>query len=388
MNQTVNNKAVVFINQSSGYLMIDIVNTFSEKNYPCALIMGSLVERNRPLNSRIKVHKIIEYDRKTSTKRILTWAWGTLQILWIVMLKYRKAHLFIVSNPPFAPLLPLLIRNRFSLMIYDVYPDVLIKMGFLGDNSFLAKSWRRINKKIYTRADNIFTLTESMSILIRQYSGDKEIKVVPLWVDNSFFKSVPKDTNPFINEHNLSEHFVVMYSGNLGTTHKVDILIELAQRVGNPKVIFLIIGEGDQKRSLEEKIRKLNLRNCLLLPLQPVNRIPYSFSAADIAIVSLSINASALSLPSKIFSFMSAGLPLLCIAGEDSELKSLVDKYNNGGCFTPDKLDDITAFIEEMVGNGDLLETYKTSSLNASQDFTPENANVIVNILYNLIQNN
>ena len=79
----------------------------------------------------------------------------------------------------------------------------------------------------------------------------------------------------------------------------------------NPDVIFLIIGDGDRRKWLETDIRKRKLKNCKLLPLQAVDKIPYSFASADLAIVSLGTMASGLSLPSKTFNFMSAGLPLL-----------------------------------------------------------------------------
>lgn len=379
-------KKTVIINQDSGYLIIDIANSLVNKDIDTSILAGRVVVRNKQLAGKVRVKKIMRYRRDKKYLRILSWLVAFFQVLVLVKTKYRKDHLFIFTNPPFALFLPLFCKNRFSLMIYDIYPDVLIQMGIIGDNSFLARTWKRNNKKVFSRADNIFTLTESMSLLLQKYSGAREVNIVPLWSDNSFFNTIPREKNPFLSEHKLEDRFVVLYSGNLGRTHNVEIFTELARRIRNPKVIFVIIGEGDGRKNVEENIRNLNLSNCLLLPLQPVDRIKYSFSAADIAMVSLSADASMLSLPSKTFSFMSAGLPLLCLAGEDSELMKLVSKYDNGKCYAPEKLEAIADFIEEMALEGDLLKTYKSNSLKASQNYTARNAGIISDILIKSIE--
>ena len=376
------------INQDSGYLTTDIINSLIGRGLNISLITGRLVTRNTPLSRSVEVRRIIRYKRNSNSRRLLSWAIGFLQILYNVKIRYRKDYLFIFTNPPLSTLLPVFCRNRFSLMIFDVYPDALIQMEIISPNSTLAKLWKSINRKIYPRADNIFTLTESMSFLIKAYSGNKEIEVIPVWSDNKFFKSLSKSSNPFVAEHNLGDMFVVLYSGNLGVTHNVEIILELASSIQNPDIIFLIIGEGARRKWLTEEIKKRGLNNCLILPLQPVDKIPYSFASADLAIVSLGKMASGVSIPSKTFNFMSAGLPLLCIAGEDSELKKLVTKYNNGGCFSPDKPSEIVTFIEEIAQNRDLLQLYKANSLRASIDFTPQNAERIAETIIKSIHNN
>jgi len=221
-----------------------------------------------------------------------------------------------------------------------------------------------------------------------KYSGGREIMIVPLWSDNSYIKPLAKSINPFVQAHNLSEKFVVIYSGNLGAVHNAEILPELAALVKNPDILFLIIGEGDRKKIIAEKIQNLGLINCMMLPLQSVETIPFSFASADLAIVSLGTNASEHSLPSKTFNFMSAGLPLLCIAGEKSDLNRLVSKYDTGRCFTPDRLAEMKSFIEEVADDKSLQERFKANSLNASLNFSAENASVIARVLKNAINGN
>ena len=141
-------EAIVFINQNAGYLMIDIIHAHAD--YPQrTIIAGKLIERNAKLDKEVKFEKIIAYNRSSSIKRLFTWSWGFIQILWLVKVRYRKAELFIVTNPPFASFLPLFSSNVFSLLVYDVYPDVLIAYKMIDLNSFISRFWKNLNKRIF-----------------------------------------------------------------------------------------------------------------------------------------------------------------------------------------------------------------------------------------------
>jgi len=357
--------------------MVDLANALIERNAEVELIAGRLVVRGTPLSSKAKFRRITRYKRNSDFLRLLTWCVGFLQILFIVKTKHKNGHLLIVSNPPLATLLPLFCRNSFTFFIFDVYPDALRQMNIVSRQSVLYKIWEKANRKTFQRAVHIFTLTDTMAELLNHYCPPREIKIISAWSDNEFFRSIPKANNPFIIEHKLQNKFIVLYSGNLGATHDTIVIPHIALEVKSHKVLFLIIGEGDQKKHLVEEIKKLLITNLIMLPYQPVDMIPYSFASADIAIVSLSSKASSLSIPSKTFNFMSAGLPLLCIAGEESELNNIVNKYKNGKCFSHKKVAEMAAFIDEVAENEDLLSAYSRNSLEASADFTSRNANTI-----------
>lgn len=381
-------KKIVLVNQDSGYLMIDIANALSARDFDISLITGRLVVRNKPLYESVKVVKIIKYSRYSTYRRLISWLIAFFQIVVILKTKYRKEYLFLFTNPPVSTFLPLLFKNRFSMMVFDVFPDAITQMGLLSENSFFIRFWKLVNKKVFSRAENVFTITENMALRLQEYRSRGKIRIVPVWSDNSFFKPIPKSLNPFVIEHNLSKKFVILYSGNLGATHNVEIIPEVASNIDNPDVVFVIIGEGDRRQWLEVEVQRRSLRNCLILSLQPVEKMNFSFASADIAIVTLGIKASGLSLPSKTFNYISAGLPLLCIASGDSELNKLTTKYNNGKCFAPDQIDKIVSFIHEMTNNRELHELFRTNSYKASGDFTPQNAELIAETICKSIESN
>lgn len=355
--------------------MIDIINAFSDKQYEKALAAGFLNPRNNPLGKQVKFHKIIAYQRTSSLKRIMTWGIAFLQILWLAKTKYKKAHLFIVSNPPFATLLPLLCRNPYSLLIYDIYPQALVEYKVLSKTSSIVKWWHRANEKIYKNASQIFTLSEGMKDNLTKYVETEKIKVVPVWTDNDFFVPISKENNPFIKEHKLEDRFVILYAGNLGKTHEIEKLVDLAAELkSHQKIYFLIIGSGEKFELINNKIAEFNLSNIKLLPWQPTNLLPAILSAADVGVVSLGKEASSLSVPSKAFNLMSNGLPILSIGSNNSELAKLVARYQLGGNFEIDEFEAIKEFIIKVYQDLGYFQTLKQSSKKASSNFTPANA--------------
>jgi len=303
---------------------------------------------------------------------------GTIQILLIVIFRLRNFHLFMVSNPPFVPLLPLFFRNKFSLMIFDIYPDAIIEFGVLKRNSLLIKGWIRANEIVFKKADHIFTLTAGMRKALSRYVGEEKIRTIPLWTTNKFLKPVPKNNNSFIAAHKLQGKFIVLYSGNFGIAHYISLIIDLASQINDERIMFVLIGSGPTENDIKQKIRNLNLKNCIILPWQDAEILPYSLASADLAIVTLSENALKLGIPSKLFSYLSAGAPILCITGSGSELERVILDYNIGRSFTPDHIGGMIQYIIELINNPSLSELYQNNSLKASKYHTIKNVDLII----------
>lgn len=368
---------ITIVNQDSGYLMIDIVNDYVRKGYNTTLIAGRIVERDTPLDDKVRVCKIMSYNRNSNFKRLLSWFVGTVQIWLYIKLKLRKSHLLIVSNPPLAPLLPLILPNNFSLLIFDLFPDALSEYGFFKKESIIMNLWSRSNKKVYAKAKKIYTLTKGMQLAMSKYTELERIKVVPLWTNNSFLKPLSKSNNPFIKKHKLEDKFVVLYSGNFGYAHQVELIIDLAAKINNSKIIFVLIGGGHTESKLKEKIIKEKITNCIILPWQKVEMLPYSLASADLSIVSLSENATTLAIPSKVFNYMSVGSPVLGITGAGSDLEKLIQSYELGKSFTSTESDQIINFIKKLARNGALAKTYQANSFKATQYHTAKNVELI-----------
>lgn len=367
-------KKIVFVNQSSGYLLTDIMNVYAEKYDEVVQIYGTIKENERQLNPKIKLDKICAYDRSSAIKRILTWTKGTWQIYRKLKRDYRDYEFVYVTNPPMAYLCSLRLKNPFSVIVFDTYPDALSNIGIRRGNP-LFNIWAGWNRKLFLKAKRVFTLSEGMAERLGNYMDRSKITVVPCWSANSSFAPIEKEKNPFVKEHRLEGKFVVMYSGNMGVTHNVQLLVECARRLKeNTNIHFLLIGGGTKKTELEAKVKSEGLANCTFMDWLPADQLPYSLAAADLGVISLTDETALVSVPSKTFNLLAVGCPLMCIVPQRSEIARMVDKYENGKCFEVNEVNRMVDYIRLLSSNKAEQIRLSKNSLVAAKDFTVENA--------------
>jgi len=373
-------KSIVFINQSSGYLMIDIINAHVPHYDELVLLTGFLNPRETPLDKKVKVKKGMTYRRSSSIKRLLTWVIFWLQSIFYVFVKYRKSKLYFVSNPPLNTFTAKWVKRDFAFLIYDIYPEALAKNNIISQNSKLYKFWENSNNAVYRKAKSIFTLSQGMKTLMKLSEQDgKKVRVVPVWTNNRFFEDIPSENNRFIDKHNLKDKFVVSYSGNLGRTHPVEKIIDLAQKLKKDKdIIFLIIGEGDKKKQLLQKQKELSLPNLMILDFQPTPLFPHVLAAIHIGVVTLESDAADLSVPSKTYNLMSAGKPILSISNSTSELSNIVEGHQIGKNFSEYQIKEMKDFILKLKNDRPMYRNFAVNSKKTSLEFSPDNANEMI----------
>lgn len=367
--------------QSSGYLIKDIAIAYCKVGYKVTLLTSKKCQDTiAPYvnDYNFQFRHVVSYNKSSAIKRVTTWVASALQMLFLIMIHHKNDQVLYVSNPPFCTLLPLVLGNKFSILIWDVYPDVLVNQKIVSDKNYMVKLWRGINRRVYDRADHVFAISEGMKKCLSQYVSPEQIKVVPLWPDERNIYKVEKNSNKFIKANGLDGKFIVMYSGNLGNTHRMEVLIDVAKQIDDKDIVFVLIGEGGKKEMIESRIEKEQVANVKLLPFQPYESLSYSLSAADIAVVTLDTASSQMSVPSKTFNLMILGIPLMCIASPDSELGNIVHQYNIGGIFNPEDIQKMTQFVIRLKKTKELWTLYSNNSLKASKQFTSENAKKFV----------
>lgn len=367
---------MIIVNQSAGHLCIDMAKVISAELNESVIVLSNDRSGNiaRKLGVGNCVKHLVRYDKSSAVRRLLSWVVATIQIWWFLLWRSRKERVIYVSNPPLTVFLPLLFRNPFSLLIYDIYPDVLVSTGMLGTNHYAIRWWKKVNCKVFAKAENVYTITEGMADSLSQYIDRGKVTVVPCWPNSSNIHYVEPSENLFIQEYNLEGRFVVMYSGNMGLTHRMDVLVELADRMRKYPIDFFIIGDGGKKPLIMQKISELNTSNVHLLPYQSYDMVPHSLSAADVAVVTLDSESANISIPSKTYNLMNLGRPIMAITSKDSALAKLISKYDIGETFSPENLLGMEQWILKMMHDKAMGIRLSRNSRRASADFTIDNA--------------
>lgn len=372
-------RKIVFINQATGYLTIDIINTFLTEFDKVALITGSVRVQNIELDPNIHVTKIIKYNRGGSVRKVLSWIVGTLQIWFLLLCKYKDYERVYFTIPPTAYLLSLHHRTPFSIVVYDLYPEALLIHNF-SRNSFFFKWWSNQNCKIFTKAHKIFTLSEYMKSLIQDYCQDSDICVIPNWSAFSRLRRIDRTGNLLIKNEGLKGMFIVQYSGNIGVSHNVEVLLEVAESLKSDRdIMFIIIGRGEKSVTIGDLISWKKLTNCRLLPFRKDDELFDSLCAADLAVITLDDSIPDISVPSKIYNIMAAGTPVMAIASVNSGLADIITRHKMGRVFDKENIIDICQFIKELKNDPELWKYLSENSLNASRQYTIANATKYLN---------
>lgn len=371
-------RKIVILNQAVNYLTIGFANAFLNKADEVVLITGSIHTQGEELNGNVKVHYINKWHERPTRKKFLSYLIAMIRMWWLLMTKYRKHEVFFVSVPPMGYLLNLFLPHKFSMVIWDVYPDVF-KITGMKESHIVYRLWSKLNKRSFRKAHRVFTISERMADLLEIYVNRDKILIQPIWSIFQENLKHPKENNPFILEHKIEGKFIVQYSGNIGLTHNVESMIDLAEIMADvPDVLFQIIGRGPRKPYLEKLVEEKNLPNTMFLPFQSDEMFPYSLSAADLGVVILDETTSKGSVPSKSYNLMSYAIPSLYIASEDSQLRLYAEKYNHAFCCNKDNLVQAKEFILELKNNSGYYSVVSNNALLAANDFKRDNADKFV----------
>jgi hypothetical protein len=379
----IEDRKIVFVNQAANYLTIGICNEFAVKFENVALITGNVHSQGEELDETVEVTYINKWKEEHGISKALNYLKALVSMWYLLMTKYRKYEVFFISVPPMAYLLNLVLPHRFSMIIWDVYPDVF-KITGMKETHLVYWVWAKLNCYSFKKAYRLFTIGDKMADLISKYVDSHKIKVQPIW---SIFQSndkVSKENNPFINKHSLENKFVVQYSGNIGLTHNVEVLIDIAKEmVQYPTILFQIIGRGPRKSILEKRVLAEKIPNCQFLPFQSDEMFPYSLSAADLGVVILDELTSKGSVPSKSYNLMSYGIPSLYIASFDSELNYYAAKFGHAECFVKKDLEKIKSFILNLSRDKAYYKKLSLKSELAAENFKRGNAAKFVELYIN-----
>ncbi len=298
---------------------------------------GAKWSRNETLcDGMVQVHRFRMYgEGKNPVLRALRYLFSEMvQLHYMLWKKYDVA--FIDSTPPIQGLkLPIVRLFRKKPVIYDaqdLFPETLSGTGLAKQGGLLWKIGMWVSNVTFRNSDRIIAISQDIkrSMVARGVPADK-IDVVYNWVDEKAVQPVAKEDNPLYDEFGLSrDMFTIVYAGNLGNAQNIGIVLDGAKEL--PDVQFALFGTGGLEKEVRSRIENEGLTNVHLNPLQPVERVSHVYSLGDACIVSCKEGLGGSAMPSKSWSIMSCGRPVVA-SFDEGELKEILE-INSCGVFT------------------------------------------------------
>lgn len=317
-------------------------------------------------DGKLRVHRFAMYrEGKNPVLRAMRYSFNWIIQLWYGLTEKNVDCVYLESTPPIQGLLGSLLkifRNiPFVYCLQDIFPDSLAGTSLAKKGGLLWKIGRVIEDFTYKYADKIIVISEDFkkNIMAKGVPEDK-IVVIYNWVDQNAVVDIPREKNKLFDKYNIDrEKFYIEYSGNIGLTQNMDMLLEVMKelKTTHPDIGLVLVGEGAYKAQVEEIVKRDDLTNVTMIPFQPYEDISHVLSLGDAGLVISKPGVGANSVPSKTWSIMSASRPVLANFDEN-ELKDIL-VGNECGIFT--KAGDKDAFkrsIIKLYENRDLCKEY------------------------------
>jgi len=270
---------------------------------------------------RIRRLKYIQTGRAGFLGRIINYFSFTFMVLLHLLDVAKYKAVVVYSNPPILPWIAswakLLFGTKLIFVAYDLYPEVATVTNTLREGNVICRLMNHINRCVYRRADRVVALSEEMKEFIvnnRDISCEK-VAVIPNWYQDHGPLSRDLTHNCF--RETAAGKFVVSYFGNMGTMQDMQTILGAIRLLKEDDgIFFLFAGHGNKMEKLKTIVHEEGIVNIAIHDFLHGQTFQDALSISDCAFVSLEKGATGLCVPSKTYSYMMRGIPLLAIMDE------------------------------------------------------------------------
>jgi len=301
------------------------------------------------LENSVPVHRCWHYvpRRATALKRILH-ELSFVLFSWLRVLSLPRADGYIVVSPPLllgaaAWLAAGLKRAPFVFHIQDLQPDAAVGLGMLRPG-LLTRLLYVLERFAYEKARLVSGIGQAMLQAVRAKGiAEKKLVYFPNGVDLS--RNLP-DSGKFRAAFGFApDDFLAVYSGNLGMKQGLQVVLDAAGRVRDPRVKIVVVGQGAYRPVIEEHLRSHPGLPLRLLDLQPEETYGEMLVDADLSLITQQTGSGDFFLPSKLLRILALGRPVLACADARGPLAEAVE---DGGFGLRVAADDAGALAETL----------------------------------------
>jgi colanic acid biosynthesis glycosyl transferase WcaI len=255
-----------------------------------------------------------------------------------------------MTDPPVAGLagafIARLAGKPFVYNIRDLYPDMAIG-GEIVRPSRWVDGWETMHRWALKQAARVIVLGDDMRerILTKGVAAER---VVVVRDGASFHAVAPARNDPVVEEIRCGFPFVALHAGNLGFYGAWDTLLKSAEILRNENAGLVFIGDGANRAALAAAAQAQEAANVRFLPFRPFEQIPHVMVAGDVHIVTVKRGLEGIVVPSKLYSILAAGRPVLAVAAPNSDAARIVVESGCGLAADPDDPAAVAAAIREL----------------------------------------
>ena len=293
-------------------------------------------------------------DKRNLVRRALGFV-GFSGLAGLASLRGGRVDAVIAMSPPLTMGLTgwvthLVRRGPLVFNIQDVFPDAAVETGAITDERIIAVA-RWLERVSYHRAAAVTVLSDDLrdNVAAKVKPARRgRVHVIPNFVDTDFIRPADRATS-FRSELGIGDEPVVLYAGNVGFSQSLEMVVEAARRF--PQATFLVNGDGAARASLQAQAA--DLPNVRFSGYQPKERVPEVLATGDIHLVPLKAGLGRVSVPSKTYSILAAGRPVLAAIDPGTEVPRMIAASGGGVAVPPDDLEAFCAALSDLLADRD-----------------------------------
>ena len=255
-----------------------------------------------------------------------------------------------MTDPPVAGLagafIARLAGKPFVYNIRDLYPDMATGGEIVRESRWVER-WEGMHRRALKQAARVIVLGDDMRarILAKGVAAERVVVVR----DGATFAVVSAERgDPVVQEIRGGFPFVALHAGNLGFYGAWDTLLKAAVMLRNENAGLVFIGDGANRVALAAEAEATGAANVRFLPFRPIEQLPQVMMAGDVHIVTVKRGLEGIVVPSKLYSILAAGRPVLAVAAAQSDAARIVVESGCGLAADPDDPAAVAAAVREL----------------------------------------
>lgn len=278
-----------------------------------------------------------------------------------------------MTDPPFAGIVGAFIARMkgvpFVYNIRDLYPDMAVGGDIVRPHGWVGM-WEKLHRAALRQAARVIVLGDDMRERVVS-KGVDPARVVVIRDGTSIPAPVAAPDHPAIREIRGSADFVVLHAGNLGFYGAWPTLLGAARILPQNGTRLIFVGDGANRSQLEQSSQGCGIVR--FLPFRPVEEIPCVMAAGDVHVVTIRRGLGGVVVPSKLYSILAAGRPILAVAPEDTDVARIVRQEDCGLVADPDNPKAVADAIQNLKSDPQRLEAMALRARKASEKYTKAN---------------
>ncbi len=221
------------------------------------------------------------------------------------------------------------------LLLKDIWPQGIVDLGVISKKGLIYRYFRKKEEDMYKVSDYIGCMSlANVRYILEENSFLKadKVEVCPNSIEPVLLQEISElDINQMKQKYEIPQNKTIfLYGGNLGRPQGLDFLLQIIEKCEDNEAFFLIVGDGTEYERIDNYLKSIKSENARLIKYLPKTEFEKLVQISDVGLVFLDRRFTVPNIPSRILSYMQAGIPILAATDSATDLREIIENNEMG----------------------------------------------------------